>query len=52
MYSQSEVNQLVQNVRSERRTNIVNNNIKEDLLTTVFNGIKSVFSFVGQLFGF
>lgn len=49
MYSQSEVSRLLQNVRSETRTNTVNNNIQEDLITTVF---KAVFYLVRRFFGF
>lgn len=49
MYSQSEVSQLLQNVRSETRTNTVNNNIQEDLIITVF---KAVFYLVRRFFGF
>nr|XP_034334094.1 GTPase IMAP family member 9-like isoform X2 [Crassostrea gigas] len=52
MYSQSEVTQLLQNVRSETRANIVNNKIEQGLLSIVFTGIKAVLSFVGRLFGF
>lgn len=52
MYSQSEVTELLQNVRSETRANIVNNKIEQGLLSIVFIGIKAVLSFVGRLFGF
>lgn len=52
MYSESEVTRLLQAaaVRSETRTQIVNNNIQEDLLTklvsTVGNGVLAIGGFV------